>query len=170
MSAQRHEYDHDGARVTVTVRHVAGERYVVHVDGRAHEVAAHAMPDGRLFCRIDGRARAFDHVKVGQREQLRVDGQTWTLHPAGARARGAAASGSGRITAPMTGTITKVLVAAGEQVEAGQTLVVLSAMKMEHKLVADIAGCVAELHATAGATAEEGTLLARIIPQEGTAG
>ncbi len=51
---------------------------------------------------------------------------------------------------PVPGTVTVVLVAVGEAVEAGQTLVVLEAMKMEHRINADVDGVVAELHVEVG--------------------
>ena len=51
---------------------------------------------------------------------------------------------------PVPGTVTVVLVAVGEVVEAGQTLVVLEAMKMEHRINADVDGVVAELHVEVG--------------------
>src|SRR5581483_7654046 len=62
------------------------------------------------------------------------------------RAAGAASSasvaGSGKVTVPMQGTITKVLVSVGDTVEAGQAVCVLEAMKMENNINADKAGTV----------------------------
>ena len=55
------------------------------------------------------------------------------------------AGGTGRIAAPMDGSIASVLVAIGDRVERGQTLAVLEAMKMEHPLTADADGVIAEL-------------------------
>ena len=56
----------------------------------------------------------------------------------------------------------KVEVRAGDAVAADQTLAVLSAMKMEHKLVAGIAGIVEKVETTVGATVEQGTLLVEV--------
>jgi acetyl-CoA/propionyl-CoA carboxylase, biotin carboxylase, biotin carboxyl carrier protein len=65
-------------------------------------------------------------------------------------AGGAAVGGSGQVTVPMQGTIVKVLVEAGQEVEAGQTVVVLEAMKMENNVNADKAGKVAEVRVEPG--------------------
>jgi biotin carboxyl carrier protein len=50
----------------------------------------------------------------------------------------------------MQGTIVKVLVAVGDQVEAGQAVCVLEAMKMENQINADVAGEVKEVKVEAG--------------------
>ena len=63
---------------------------------------------------------------------------------------GAGGSGSGTVTAPMQGTILKVLVNVGDAVEVGQNLVVLEAMKMENNIAAETAGSVKEIRAKVG--------------------
>ena len=60
----------------------------------------------------------------------------------------------------MPGTVTAVLVTAGEQVRAGQPLVVLEAMKMEHSLVAPTDGVVDAMFAKIGEVVEDGKKLA----------
>ncbi len=64
--------------------------------------------------------------------------------PAGS-GHGVGAAGSGQVTVPMQGTIVKVLVAAGDTVEAGQAVTVLEAMKMENNITSDVAGTVKEV-------------------------
>ncbi len=59
----------------------------------------------------------------------------------------------------MQGTIVKVLVEVGQQVEAGQAVVVLEAMKMENQIAADKAGTVAEIKVTAGDTVGAGDVV-----------
>ena len=62
--------------------------------------------------------------------------------------------------APMPGKVIKLAVAEGAEVEAGDVLVVLEAMKMEHELTAPSAGTVAELRVAEGDQVESGAPLA----------
>jgi acetyl-CoA/propionyl-CoA carboxylase biotin carboxyl carrier protein len=70
--------------------------------------------------------------------------------------------GSGTVAAPMQGTIVKVLVAQGDTVELGQTLLVLEAMKMENNIVSETEGTVAELRVSTGQSVGTGDVLAVI--------
>jgi acetyl-CoA/propionyl-CoA carboxylase biotin carboxyl carrier protein len=73
----------------------------------------------------------------------------------------AAVSGDA-VAAPMQGTIVKVAVSDGQQVEAGELLVVLEAMKMENPVTAHKAGTVTGLSAAPGETVTQGTVLLEI--------
>jgi 3-methylcrotonyl-CoA carboxylase alpha subunit len=75
---------------------------------------------------------------------------------------GATAGGDGAIVAPMPGKVIAVDVAQGQAVEAGQRLLVLEAMKMEHALTAPFAGTVAELAVAEGSQVQVEALLARV--------
>jgi 3-methylcrotonyl-CoA carboxylase alpha subunit len=68
----------------------------------------------------------------------------------------------GGLTAPMNGSIVRVLVDAGQQVEAGTALVVLEAMKMEHSIRAPHAGTVKALYCSEGEMVGEGTVLVEL--------
>jgi acetyl-CoA/propionyl-CoA carboxylase biotin carboxyl carrier protein len=72
------------------------------------------------------------------------------------------AGGSGTVTAPMQGTIVKVLVELGAEVAIGQALVVLEAMKMENHINAETSGTVKELRVVAGDSVGTGDVLAVI--------
>jgi len=72
---------------------------------------------------------------------------------------GAAGGGSGDVVAPMQGTIVKILVEVGQAVEAGQSVVVLEAMKMENQIAAEKSGTVTEIKVAAGATVGAGDVV-----------
>ncbi|NQU37134.1 MAG: biotin/lipoyl-binding protein, partial [Actinobacteria bacterium] len=74
---------------------------------------------------------------------------------------GAAASGDA-VATPMQGTVVKIAVEEGQQVEAGDLIVVLEAMKMEQPLNAHRAGTVTGLNAETGATVPTGTVICEI--------
>jgi acetyl-CoA/propionyl-CoA carboxylase biotin carboxyl carrier protein len=74
----------------------------------------------------------------------------------------AGGSGSGDVVVPMQGTIVKVLVEVGQEVEAGQAVVVLEAMKMENQIQAEKSGKVKEIKVKAGDTVGSGDIVAII--------
>jgi pyruvate carboxylase subunit B len=67
--------------------------------------------------------------------------------------------GAGEVKAPMPGLVLRVLVEAGQQVEAGAGLVVLEAMKMENQIRAPAAGVVEAVRVEAGQAVEKGQIL-----------
>ena len=71
-------------------------------------------------------------------------------------------TGSGNVTVPMQGTIVKVLVAPGDEVEIGQTVCVLEAMKMENHINAERSGTVTEVRVKAGDAVSAGDVVAVI--------
>ncbi|HWJ03688.1 MAG TPA: biotin/lipoyl-containing protein [Verrucomicrobiae bacterium] len=68
----------------------------------------------------------------------------------------------GSVSAPMPGVVTKVICATGEQVEVGQVILVLEAMKMENEITADKAGIVQEIRVNSGQSVAAGEILAVI--------
>jgi propionyl-CoA carboxylase alpha chain len=73
---------------------------------------------------------------------------------------------AGSLLAPMPGTVVRIAVAVGDQVTAGQPLLWLEAMKMEHLIAAPAAGIVAELPVGSGQQVEVGSVLAVVKPEE----
>jgi geranyl-CoA carboxylase alpha subunit len=89
-------------------------------------------------------------------------GRAWTFEcPPTHRAAGPEA-GSGAVLAPLTARVLQVMVTPGQRVQAGERLLVLEAMKMEHTLTAPFTGVVRELLAQAGGQALKGALLLQI--------
>ncbi|WP_405853685.1 acetyl/propionyl-CoA carboxylase subunit alpha [Streptomyces sp. NBC_00090] len=97
------------------------------------------------------------------------DGDSWHVldhDPVEAALSGARHGGADTLAAPMPGTVTVVKVAAGDEVEAGQSLLVVEAMKMEHVISAPHAGTVTELDVTPGTTVAMDQILAVVTPRE----
>ncbi|PTU73702.1 acetyl/propionyl/methylcrotonyl-CoA carboxylase subunit alpha [Pseudomonas mangrovi] len=69
---------------------------------------------------------------------------------------------AGGLNAPMSGSIVRVLVEVGQQVEQGQALLVLEAMKMEHSIRAPHAGTIGALHCSEGEMVTEGAVLVEL--------
>ncbi|BDC52207.1 acetyl-CoA carboxylase biotin carboxyl carrier protein subunit [Bryobacterales bacterium F-183] len=76
-----------------------------------------------------------------------------------AKGSGAGAAGRQNINAPMPGKVVRVLVQAGDTVEAGQGVIVVEAMKMQNEMKSPKAGTVAEVRVDAGATVAVGETL-----------
>ena len=111
-----------------------------------------------LLLEIDGQARVWQIDPQEDGWQLGCEGRSLQVRPA--RSRGtAAAAGAKRLHAPMPGQVLECRVAEGDSVEAGQTLLVLEAMKMEHRLQASDAGKVKVCAVAAGDRVQEGQLL-----------
>jgi biotin carboxyl carrier protein len=161
-------------------------RFDVDAAGQARQVDVAA--DGNAWqVTIDGRVWRASMVRAGDRWSLLVAsrsydvmfepgaGGAWQVHvngrvvPAGLRTsaqrlrghlgRHSAGAGDGRVVAPMPGRVVKVLVAAGDRVEARQGVVVVEAMKMENELRAPRAGTVREVRVAEGASVEAQTVL-----------
>ena len=71
-------------------------------------------------------------------------------------------SGDGRVNAPIPGLVSRVLVAPGDSVTAGQALVILEAMKMENEIRAPFDGVVSSVTATVGQSVPRGQLLVEV--------
>ncbi|MFJ8250242.1 acetyl-CoA carboxylase biotin carboxylase subunit [Streptomyces sp. NPDC094466] len=119
----------------------------------------------RVTVELDGAVGHFHRSG----DWLGRDGDTWHVQdhdPVEASLSGAGRSGADTLAAPMPGTVTVVKVAVGDEVEAGQSLLVVEAMKMEHVISAPHAGTVTELDVTAGATVAMDQILAVVVPLE----
>ncbi len=85
-----------------------------------------------------------------------------TKKPRKERSGSATVGVAGAVTVPMQGTIVKVMVEAGDAVEAGQTICILEAMKMENPITAGAAGTVTEVKVAAGDSVANGDIVAII--------
>ncbi|MFE5559394.1 acetyl-CoA carboxylase biotin carboxylase subunit [Streptomyces sp. NPDC056544] len=118
---------------------------------------------------LDGVTHRFSHATSPEGTWLGRDGDSWhvqTYDPVVANLSGAGRGGADTLAAPMPGTVTVVKVAVGDTVAAGQSLLVVEAMKMEHVISAPHAGTVTELDVTPGTTVAMDQILAVVTPDE----
>jgi biotin carboxyl carrier protein len=134
----------DGRPIEADAIQISRGEYSVLVGGRSLDVTTEETSDGLLLRTKD---REF-HVEI-------IDPRSWR------RRRGAGIELEGRqqLIAPMPGKIVRVLVAAGQQVSAGQGLLVIEAMKMQNEIRSPKSGIVEKL-AREGQTVNAGEILA----------
>ncbi|MFD4322906.1 acetyl/propionyl/methylcrotonyl-CoA carboxylase subunit alpha, partial [Streptomyces sp. NPDC058548] len=118
---------------------------------------------GEFAFHLDGVTHRFTVTPSPEGHWLGRDGDSWHVmdhDPVEAALSGVRHGGADTLAAPMPGTVTVVKVAVGDEVEAGQSLLVVEAMKMEHVISAPHAGTVTELDVTPGTTVAMDQILA----------
>ena len=149
---KQYKYKVNGAQYDVTIDSIVGNKAKVEVNGIPFEVE---MQGSSL-------------VEADLPTQAPIEGTTpaaapATPAPAAAPAASAAGPGAGNpVKAPLPGVVTKVLVAAGQAVKKGDTVLVLEAMKMENNITAESDGSVTGICVAPGDSVMEGTVLLTI--------
>ncbi len=122
---------------------------------------------------LDGQPITVDFAEAGEVPPAPTDevlisegGQSWSFTRWRADGLAAGGAGDGAILSPMPGRIIAVAVTEGQAVSAGQPLVTLEAMKMEHVLTAPFDGVVTDLKADTGGQVAEGIALVRIVAED----
>ena len=135
-----------------------GEQQVIHLSGNTA-----TLRDEQLVIEKDGVRRQHLAIRRADTLYLRWDAELHgvRLHDPIA-AVGASHVAQGGLTAPMNGSIVRVLVEVGQTVEAGAQLVVLEAMKMEHSLRAPHGGVIKALFCLEGEMVSEGSALVEL--------
>ncbi|MBE0485061.1 acetyl/propionyl/methylcrotonyl-CoA carboxylase subunit alpha [Marinobacter sp.] len=156
----------DGDTVELLVRQNGHRLTVVHGDEQ-YKLQLQSQAPG-LLCIIDkGVRQRCQYHRDSDSLYLQACGRSWSVQDITHQpATGAQGAGSGRILASMDGAIIDVLVAAGDTVQQGQTLVILEAMKMEHPVKADRDGTLSQVLTSAGDQVKRSQLLVEISTDE----
>ena len=151
-----------------------GERWRVAVGERRYEVDAQHVADGTGLWSliVDGAQHEVavapegeDRYRVSTAGTLHAVSVTDPLTHLARQAHGAVAGGGAQtVTAYMPGRVAAVLVAEGDEVEAGQGVVVLEAMKMENEIAPEHPGRIAKIHVSPGQAVEGGDPLFDLEP------
>lgn len=143
-----------------------GDDYAVVIDGQPVQARLLAALDGSLTLLVNDKPLRAHLARDGQRTLVSIEGRVYEFSHAPEKKAKFNTRDAGRldpeIRSPMPGKILQVLVQAGAQVEAGQTLVLLEAMKMENALKAEGVGHVKKVHISPGDLVELGQLLVEL--------
>jgi glutaconyl-CoA decarboxylase len=153
-------------RIDGRERIVEIDEAVVRVDGQVVDVVVTAAEAGVWLLRwgteqavahVDGRGgKLAVEIRRPGRDALVVAAEVGDARrgPSAAPARAAAGGAPITLRSPIPGRLIKLLVKVGDAVAAGQTLIVLEAMKMENELAAPRAGRISELRVAEGAAVD----------------
>ncbi len=151
-----YSYNVNGAQYDVTIESIQGQVAKVNVNGVAFDVEMLGAP----IAEGDLPAAAPAATSAAAPAAAPAATTAPTAAPA-TPAKGAAGAGT-PVKAPLPGVVTKVLVANGQSVKKGDTVVVLEAMKMENNITAECDGTVSGVCCAAGDSVMEGTTLVTI--------
>lgn len=150
--------------------------HIMQIGGREYRAEVKELRADRALVVVDGREYAVDLLQIGQKRVLPAEAvRPIPAHPAARPAAppasrpASSAGGEGAITTPMPGLIFQVKVKEGEVVQAGQTLLILEAMKMENAIASPYSGTVSKLYVREGDDVGEGDLLVDVARPKMTA-
>ena len=138
------------------------------IDGAEYTANVEEKEDGKLAVTVNGKAYEVEvpgHVAAAPKVQPIKPAAPAAAPAAAAPAAPAkkAATGAGTaVTAPLPGTITSIEVKEGDQVKAGQTVIVMEAMKMANNITAECDGTVKAILVQQGAQVQSGDALMEI--------
>ncbi len=131
----------EGKKTTFTVQKTSSG-YILESNGKMFHTNLQSKVGNRIAINVNDHTIAFDWKDPYQIQTGANSG-----------------ADSGEIKATMPGRVVKILVKKDQEVEAGQSLLVLEAMKMENEIKASRAGTISNIHVTEAASVESGALL-----------
>jgi len=151
-----------------------GNNFSVTVDGETIVVDACFPEDGSVHLIIEGEAYEFDVQRTESGQDVTLYGTCYSATVLDERSRalralgfgGGAASGHETISTSMPGKVVAILVEEGQEISAGDGIVVVEAMKMENELRCAADGRVESIAVSVGDTVEGGAALVQLAPRE----
>ena len=139
--------------------------YVAGVDDRKHRFEIDGLGADTIRFRTDGIMESIKFLRDGDRLYVLHRGVTIAARDLtlAAPVSAAASGGDGKVRAAMNGRVVALLVKLGEQVAAGQPVMTLEAMKMEHVHTAGVAGTVSSIDVAEGEQVTTGRIVVEIV-------
>lgn len=151
---------------TVEIEEVGKSVYRVAVDGNEFLVDGKKTGRTNYSLIVDNRSFEIEVDNTDDEYRVLVDGRNYRIYlvderrmRVGGAQSGVELQGRQKVSVPLPGKVTAVLVSEGDTVEKGQGLVIVEAMKMENEVRSPIAGVVKEINVKAGETVEGGAVL-----------
>jgi pyruvate carboxylase subunit B len=142
-----------------------GASHTVEINGESHQVDFQSIDGSSLYSLLlDNRSWELLVDRDGDEYRISIAGELYVVKVQDERTRKiesalrktAAPSGEYTLKAPMPGLVRHIPVELGEEVQAGQGLVILEAMKMENELRAPQAGTIKQVHVKPGDAVDQG--------------
>ena len=153
-----------GAELFDITLEMAAGGYRAVVAGETYQVEIVNVQPGEIQLRVNGSQMGVDWAEDNGKIWVGINGRSYVLEKAHADKRDVSVRGEGDslVSAPMPGRVREVFVTEGEQVDRGQTLLLLEAMKMEMRILAPRAGQVIKLKVAAGQQVDKDDVLVEV--------
>ncbi|MBI3892586.1 MAG: biotin attachment protein [Candidatus Wallbacteria bacterium] len=161
-------FELDGETVSIDLEPAADGGYRARLEGRELAVHVHHITPVYAVFTAAGRTYRAQLAAARNAHHVAIDGEFYDFQVVTQRSRErsgggrGAQSGGARITSPMPGKVIRVLVEDGQEVAAGQGLLILEAMKMENEIRTPVAGKVKRVHVTAAQMVMPADLLVEV--------
>lgn len=168
LGLTNHSYLYAGDEHRVEVARVEGGRFEISMNDEVRILEVVHCDEERIRALLDGELLEAGISLNPPDVRVKFSDEEFELRippPPAIEDVGPGANAESNLTAPMPGTVVKILVAEGDRVREGQTLLVLEAMKMEQAVQSPHAGTVHSLPFEEGAKVAGGTLLVEIAPE-----
>jgi propionyl-CoA carboxylase alpha chain len=164
---QQVRYSHRGEEIAAGYLSRRDGAFSCEVNGQSVEARVIESADGRIEIEIDGLRSTFSVTSEGPNHWAQSSSGEVALVEIPRFPRPRQGQETGGYAAPMPGKVVAVNVEVGQAVNAGQLLIVLEAMKMEHRITCSEAGIVKELRVQVGQQVDAGQVMLVIEAGEG---
>ena len=149
MTMNTYKYTVNGKDYTVEIEEIEGNKANVNVNGRPFEIELKKPMKSTT-------ANKPVHIEAPKPTPVAVQ------QPAAAPAPQQEVGAGAKITSPLPGTVTDIMVKVGDTVKSGDTVVILEAMKMQNNIEAETSGTIASINVNKGDAVMEGDTLVTI--------
>jgi 3-methylcrotonyl-CoA carboxylase alpha subunit len=157
----------DGAEERKIIAIARTGDWLLQIGEQAIAASGEHRPDGKFSLMLDGVRREVTVLDHGSETAVFLGGESWQLVEIDPLAPAAGEDPTtGRLTAPMPGRVTQLMVEPGSHVRRGEALMVIEAMKMEHTITAPADGVVEAVRFAVGELVEEGAELIALAAPE----